>query len=88
MLQGFPTVKTELEMLLKQKLNPDVYLTLQVDSTIAARRKLALRKQENHKAEKERLEKLEKMKPADITNELLQSLLKTDDKLLEDLRSQ
>jgi hypothetical protein len=28
------------------------------------------------------------MKPADITNELLQSLLKTDDKLLEDLRSQ
>ena len=80
-------MKAELEILLKQRLNPDVYLILQIDSGTASKRKLSFEKKENIRAERERLEKNAMLKPSDLTNEMLQSVLKSDETLLEDLKA-
>lgn len=71
---------------MKQKLNPDAFLVLQVDSAVAAKRKLPQAKSDNLREEEERVKKASLfLQKGDLTNPALHSLLKTDEKLLEDL---
>ncbi|KAJ3336018.1 adenylate kinase, partial [Kappamyces sp. JEL0680] len=88
LLDGFPTAKTDLEVALKQRFVPDAFVFLQIDSVYSAKRRLPFEREEMHRLEAERLVKISSYsdeKLNDPNDPLLQTLIRPDEKLFDEL---
>lgn len=77
--------RSDIEPIIKARLVPDAFLVLQVVTEAAVKRKISSARQQQNRLENQRLEKLRKLPKLDPENPLNQTLLKTEEKLVEDL---
>lgn len=91
LLEGFPTNKTDLDVITKAGLLPDAFIFLKPDFEIAAKRKLKSRKEELQLLEAQRLAELKNAPPTTEGSPISENesdasrLLASDEKIYDDL---